>query len=272
MSKNLIKTGDIFRLGSHLLACGDATDAEFVTKLKLLYIQNFSTLETNNITLCLTDPPYGVNYVANKKSFQPRNIQHKAIINDHQQSEREYSNFTEKWLQAIKPHLALKNSIYIFNSDKMLFALREGMQKAKYYFSQLLIWVKTQAVLGRLDYLPQHELISYGWFGKHEFRKAKDKSILIYPKPKQSKLHPTMKPVGLLRKLILNSSKLNDLIYDPFGGSGSTLIACEQVKRRCLMLELDPAYCQIIIKRWEKLTKLKTKKLHSLESIEKNSI
>jgi DNA modification methylase len=128
-------------------------------------------------------------------------------------------------------------------------------------FAQLLIWAKTQAVLGRLDYLPQHELIIYGWFGTHKFHKSKDKSILIYPKPNKSKLHPTMKPVGLLRRLILNSSKVGEIVFDGFLGSGSTLLACEQTKRRCLAVELDYDYCKTTIFRWERLTGQKAKKL-----------
>jgi len=112
-----------------------------------------------------------------------------------------------------------------------------------------------------MDYLPQHEFIAYGWFGTHEFHKSKDKSILFYPKPNKSKLHPTMKPVGLLRRLILNSTKVGDAVYDPFGGSGSTLIACEQTKRRCLTIEVDPKYCQTIIDRFNKLTGKEVKRL-----------
>ena len=249
--RSSIKLGDIYELGNHRLACGDATDSEIVTKL----------IGKDRIKLCLTDPPYSVTYVESKKNFK-QSVQHKKILNDHRQSEQEYSEFTQKWLEVMKPYLFSKNSLYIFNSDKMLFALREGMQQSGFYFSQLLVWIKNQAVVGRLDYLPQHELIAYGWKGKHEFRKSKDKSVLVYPKPNKSKLHPTMKPVGLLRRLILNSSQIGDCIYDPFGGSGSTLIAAEQTKRRCLMIELDSEYCKTIINRFEKLTGIKAKKIN----------
>ena len=142
----------------------------------------------------------------------------------------------------------------------MLFALRDGMQNAGFKFTQLLIWIKNHAVVGRMDYLPQHELIAYGWHGAHIFHKSKDKSILFHPKPNKSKLHPTMKPVSLLRQLILNSTKIGDVIYEPFGGSGSTLIACEQTKRNCLCIEIDPEYCQIIVDRYEKVTGIKVRK------------
>ena len=127
--------------------------------------------------------------------------------------------------------------MYIFNSDKMIFPLKQAMDQCGYKLSQLLVWVKTQAIVGRLDYLPQHELIAYGWLGKHRFRKSKDKSVLICPKPSKSKLHATMKPIALLRNLILNSTNTGDIVFDGFGGSGSTLIACEHVKRICFMVE-----------------------------------
>ncbi len=105
-----------------------------------------------------------------------------------------------------------------------------------------------------MDYLPQHELILYGWSGTHDFKRGKDKSVVFAAKPSKSTLHPTMKPIPLLRKLILNSTDIGDWVYDPFGGSGSTLIACEHTKRRCVMVEMDPEYCATITARWGKLT------------------
>lgn len=240
-----MKAGEIYQLGEHRLVCGDGTDSQLVDKL----------VGGEQVRLILTDPPYGVAYVESKASLV-KNVAHTAIQNDQHQSAEQYEAFTKAWLHVVVPHLTKKNASYIFNSDKMLFALRDGMLAADVRFSQLLIWVKTQAVIGRLDYLPQHELIAYGWHGTHEFMRSKDKSVLAYPKPSRSKLHPTMKPVGLLRNLILNSSRIGDIVYDPFGGSGSTLMACEQTKRKCLMVELDPKYCQVIIDRWQKLTGL----------------
>lgn len=252
--KNLIKAGDIFQLGSHRLLCGDACN---LYHLKLL-------IENTIIKVVLTDPPYGVAYVESKESFHNSKSAHIKIANDHLQSEIKYKEFTQNWLYGITPYLNSKNSLYIFNSDRMLFALRDGMRNTGYHFSQLLIWIKNQAVIGRMNYLPQHELIAYGWFGKHEFMRSKDKSILFSPKPQKSKVHPTMKPISLLRELILNSSRIGDIIYDPFGGSGSTLIAAEQTKRKCLMIELEPHYCQVIIDRFEKLTGQVAVKISSL--------
>lgn len=245
-----IKTGEIFRLGEHRLLCGDATNSNQIKGL----------ISGKKIKTIVTDPPYGVDYVAGKRDLGRIPRANKVIQNDNFQSEEEYKVFTRGWLEAVKRHLETKNSFYIFNSDKMLYALREGVLEAGFKAAQLLIWVKSQPIIGRLDYMPQHELILYGWFGRHEFLKSKDRSVLFHPKPNKSSLHPTMKPIGLLRRLILNSTRIGDFIYDPFGGSGSTLIACEQTKRRCLIAEIDPKYCQVIIKRWEKLSKSKAEK------------
>lgn len=239
-----MKPGQIFQLGEHRLACGDAKDQELVRQL----------VDSDRIKLILCDPPYGVAYTESKAGFTQKLGSTGEITGDHYQSDDEYRRFTKDWLVVAKPYLTPKNAVYIFNSDKMIFSLREGMQDAACRFTQLLVWVKTHAVVGRMDYLPQHELIAYGWFGAHEFIKAKDKSLLVYPKPSRSKLHPTMKPVGLLRNLILNSSRVGDVVYDPFVGSGSTLLACEQTKRKCVAIELDPKYCQTVIERWQQLT------------------
>lgn len=246
-----IQKNSIFQLGDHFLACGDALDLAIVKKL----------LGNRRVSLILTDMPYGVALVESKKDFN-QDSNSKVIANDHLQSDNEYRKFISEWLSLIKPHLAKKNSYYLFNSDKMVFALREGLIQEGFKFAQLLIWIKNHAVLGRLNYLPMHELIAYGWFGTHKFQKSQDKSVLFYPKPNKSPLHPTMKPVGLLRNLILNSSKINDWVYDPFLGSGSTLIACEQTKRRCLGIELDPEYCRVVIDRYEKQFRQKARKIY----------
>ncbi|MDP2631129.1 MAG: site-specific DNA-methyltransferase, partial [Candidatus Uhrbacteria bacterium] len=211
------------------------------------------------IKSAIVDPPYGVAVAESKEGFQTL-AKNKAIANDHLQSDEEYHKFTTEWIDAIKPHLARKNSFYIFNADKMVFALRAGMLDAGLKFGQLLIWVKTHSVIGRLDYSPQHELIVYGWCGAHEFMKPKDKSVIVYTKPNKSPFHPTTKPIGLIRRLILNSTKIGDIVYDGFLGSGTTLLACEQTKRVCVGIELDPEYCQTIINRFENLTSIKAQK------------
>jgi len=241
-----IEYGDLIELGEHRLICGSCTDPEIVKKL----------VGGRNINLIVTDPPYGVDYVESKKGISNSKFEHKTIANDQIQPEQLYQQFTQEWLKQIKPYLSSKNSYYIFNSDKMLFALKNALDKSNFKFCQLLIWIKNHAVIGRMDYILQHELIAYGWFGTHRFYKSKDKSVLTFPKPHKSTLHPTMKPISLIRHLILNSSQIGDCVFDGFGGSGTTLLACEQTKRKCLMIELDPNYCQVIINRFQKMNKL----------------
>ena len=143
----------------------------------------------------------------------------------------------------------------------MVFALREGIINAGLKFGQLLIWVKTHSIIGRLDYSPQHELIAYCWYGAHEFMKSKDRSVIVYPKPNKSPFHPTTKPIGLIRRLILNSTNIGDVVFDGFLGSGTTLLGCEQTKRVCVGVEIDLEYCQTTIDRFQKLTGIKAIKL-----------
>lgn len=248
-SSNSIKYGDMFRLGNHLLLCADSRNKDMVAKI----------IGKHKIKSVIIDPPYGVAVTESKQGFQTL-AKNKVIVNDHLQSDAEYRKFTRDWIEAVTPFLERKNSFYIFNSDKMVFALREGMMEAGVKFGQLLIWVKTHAVVGRMDYAPQHELIAYGWYGVHEFLKSKDKSVLVCPKPNKSKMHPTTKPLDLMRRLILNGTRIGDVVYDGFLGSGTTLLACEQTKRVCIGVELDPEYCQTIIDRFEKLTGTKAER------------
>jgi DNA modification methylase len=249
-SSNSIKAGDVYQLGNHYLACGDSRDKELVARL----------VGKLKIKAIISDPPYGVAVTESKSGFG-HILKDKVIENDHIQSDTEYKIFTRDWMRAVTPHLSVKNAVYIFNSDKMIFALREGMLEAGVKFAQLLIWVKTHAVLGRMDYAPQHELIAYGWHGTHEFIKSKDKSVVVYPKPNRSPLHPTTKPIGLIRHLILNSTRIGDVVFDGFLGSGTCLLACEQTKRICLGIEVDPEYVATAIKQFEKLSGVKAKKI-----------
>lgn len=250
--KNLIKQGDLFRLGDHVIACGDCRDKELINQL----------VKGARIKSVISDVPYGINYVGSKNDFKQKIRMPKDILNDGCQSDEQYKKFTKEWLQAILPHLEKKNSIYVFNSDKMIFALKQALEEEGITFSQLIIWIKNQAVVGRKDYLPQHELIAYGWLGIHEFLKSKDKSIIFCPKPSKSTLHPTMKPVSLIRHLILNSTRVNDYIFDGFLGSGTAIIAAEQAKRKCLGVEIDAQYIESIINRFYALTGIKAVKIN----------
>lgn len=248
-----IQQGDIYKLGDHITGCGDSLDPAFVGKI----------IGDRKVRCILTDPPYGVAYVEHTQdAFQrPSTKNASAIVSDHIQTDGEYSLFTKIWLEAVKPHLESYNACYIFNGDMMYPALRAGMKEAGFYYSQMIIWLKNHVVLGRKDYLPMFELIAYGWSGRHKMERSKAKSVIFHPKPAKSKLHPTQKPIGLLRKLIPNSTKINEYIYDPFLGSGSTLIACEHLGRRCVGIDLEPEYISTSISRWEKLTGKKAEKI-----------
>lgn len=244
--KKKIQPGEIYKLGDHILMCGSSTNEDNVKDL---------LSKADKIRMILTDPPYGVAYVEGKKDFSKLGKENvKIIMNDHLQTEEEYAQFTNAWMTPIKPFLDTYNTCYIFNSDLMFRALRNGIDMAGFYYSQMIIWVKNTVVVGRKDYLPMHEVAAYCWHGRHKMDRPKGKSVIFHPKPAASKLHPTMKPVGLLRKIIPNNTKSGEWVYDPFGGSGSTLIACDHMGRKCAMMEMDPGYCSTIIERYEILS------------------
>lgn len=237
--------GDIFKIGEHIVACGDSLDRAFVSKV----------IGTHKVRAVVTDPPYGIAYVENKQGISKLGVkEEKVIANDHLQSEEEYENFTRGYLGAVIPYLTEYNAVYIFNADPMFPSLREGMKSAGFYYSQMIIWLKNQPVMSRKDYLSMYELIAYGWFGKHKMERSKARNVIYHPRPTKSKLHPTQKPVALLRKIIPNSTKVGDIVYDPFLGSGSTAVACEHLGRKCIGIELDESYVESAIKRLEKLT------------------
>ncbi len=237
------KLGTVWQLGDHRLAYGDCRDPQLLKKL----------LGTEKISLVCCDPPYGVAVAESKRNFRTL-AKDKDIAGDQLQSDAQYRQFSKEWLEAILPYLAKKNSAYVFNADKMVWSLRDAMADTGFKIAQLLVWVKQQSVIGRLDYAPQHELIVYGWYGTHHFRRSKDKSVLCYPRPSKSKFHPTTKPIGLVRRLVLNSTEIGDTVFDGFLGSGTTLLACEQTKRRYFGVEVDYEYCLTAIRRWEKAT------------------
>ncbi len=250
--KTVVQQGDIWKLGEHVIACGNSLDPVFVSKI----------VGDKKIRAIVCDPPYGVAYVEGKKDFNKLGVDtDKVIIGDQLQSDDQYALFTKRCREAAKPHLESYNACYIFNSDSMYPALRHGMKDAGFFYSQMIIWLKNTVILGRKDYLPMFELIAYVWFGRHKMERSKAKSVLFHPKPARSKLHPTQKPVGLLRKLIPNSTRMREYVYDPFIGSGSTAVACEHLGRRCIGIDLDPAYVETAIARLEKLTGKQAEKL-----------
>ena len=228
------KAGDLWHLVKHTLLCGDATKKESFHKL----------LSDNKVNLVLTDPPYNVDYQSKAGK----------IKNDHQDNDKFYK-FLLAAFQNINTAMANDASIYIFHADTEGLNFRRAFQDAGFYLSGCCIWKKQSLVLGRSPYQWQHEPVLYGWKhdGKHEwYTGRKESTIWEFDRPKQSKEHPTMKPIPLLAYPIMNSTMSNCTVLDPFGGSGSTLIACEQTNRICYMMELDPKYCDVIVNRYIK--------------------
>jgi len=246
-TKPKAKVGDIYQLGKHRIMCGDC-------------MSDFDKLfGEKKVDMLLTDPPYGVDY-AGKNEFLNKidkgsRIQ-KEIENDNIDS---YLDFFTNFLKVI--NFSEYNNSYIFMSGLELHNVRLAMENVGMKWSDYLVWVKNNHVLSRKDYNPKHEFVVYGWKNHHKFYSDSETTILEFDKRHINDLHPTMKPIDLLCKLIKNGSQSSMLIYDPFLGSGSTIIACEDTDRVCYGLEIDPAYIDVIIERWENHTGKKAKKL-----------
>lgn len=226
------KTGDMWTLGKHRIICGDATKLETYKTL----------LENTKVNLVVTDPPYNVNYegAAGK------------IKNDNMENDKFYQFLFNSFVN-MEQAMADDASIYVFHADTEGLNFRKAFQDAGFYLSGCCIWKKPSLVLGRSPYQWQHEPCLYGWKkkGKHKwYAGRKETSVWEFEKPKKNADHPTMKPIALLAYPIKNSSMTNSLVLDPFAGSGSTLIACEQTGRICYAIELDEKYCDVIVKRY----------------------
>ena len=248
--------GDIWILGEHRLMCGDSTSENDVKCL----------MQDEKADMCFTDPPYGVSY-ADKNQFlntlDRGNRVQVPIKNDHM-SVDDTSEFVYKAFCNIRDNLAEYSSYYITAPQGgELLMMMTMMQKACIPLRHMLIWVKNNHVLGRCDYNYKHEPILFGWINKHKFYgKGEHKfSTWEIPKPVKNDLHPTMKPVALVENALLNSSLKGQICLDLFGGSGTTLIACEQLGRKARLMELDEHYCDVIIQRWQKLTGLEAYRL-----------
>ena len=233
------KLGDIWKLGSHRVICGDSTKQETYEQL----------CNEAKVDLYLTDPPYNVAYEGKTKD--------KLTIQNDKQTDDEFIEFLSQAFRSADTVLKMGGSFYIWHSDSEGLNFRLACIEAKWKLRQTLIWSKNSMVMGRQDYQWQHEPCLYGWKegSSHSwYSDRKQTTIIKHDRPTQSKLHPTMKPVSLMEYLIKNSSKQEDIILDSFLGSGSTLIACEKQNRICYGIELDPKYCDVIIKRWENFT------------------
>lgn len=275
------KAGEVYRLGCHRLMCGSSTDVEQVKVL----------MNGETAALLLTDPPYGVDYVGGTGMM---------IENDNLAGD-EFLQFLRDAFDAANQVMKPGAAFYIWHAESGGSVFRNACALVGWKIRQCLIWVKNGFVMGRQDYQWKHEPCLYGWKdgAAHYFiddrtqatvtddnidlRKLKKEEMLQmlqeifsdkYPttviyedKPLVNDVHPTMKPVRLMGRLVANSSRKNDIVLDLFGGSGSTLIACEQLGRQCFMMELDPKYVDVIIDRWEQFTGQKAERINESRDI-----
>ena len=228
----ITKPGDLWLLGSHRLVCGDSTKQETYEVL----------MNGKQANLVVTDPPYNVNYEGSAGK----------IKNDNLENEKFYQ-FLLGAFTCMEKSMANDASIYVFHADTEGLNFRKAFSDAGFYLSGTCIWKKQSLVLGRSPYQWQHEPCLFGWKknGKHQwYSDRKQTTIWEFDKPKKNGDHPTMKPIPLIAYPIKNSSMSNCIVLDPFGGSGSTLIACEQTNRICHTIELDEKFCDVIVKRY----------------------
>ena len=228
-----VERGDIWTVGRHRLMCGDATSAEDVSAL----------MDGKKANLIVTDPPYNVAF----KSGSGLSIQNDSMENG------EFYTFLYNSFQNMAEYLEKGGAAYVFHADTEGLNFRKAFVDAGFHLAGVCIWVKNSLVLGRSDYQWQHEPVLYGFLknGKHPwYSDRKQTTIWNYDKPKRNKNHPTSKPLDLLGYPICNSSQENAIVLDTFGGSGSTMMACEQTNRICHMMELDEKYASVILRRY----------------------
>lgn len=247
------KPGDLWLLGNHRLLCGDSTKIEDVESL----------MNGQKADMVFTDPPYNVAIGDKNKALQAfgkygritTNIQNDVWMTDEECGEKLWFPAFKNMLLSAKDNCSIYVTMPQGGAHMMVMMM---IHQAGWQVKHELIWVKNSPTfsMGRLDYDYQHEPICFGWNKSHKkIGKGKcNKSIWSFDRPRKCDLHPTMKPIELIANALENSSESNDKILDVFGGSGSTLIACEQLNRKCFMMEIDPKYCDVIIRRWQKLT------------------
>lgn len=253
------KTGDLFRLGRHLLLCGDSSKHLDVSRV---------FPGGDQYDLLVTDPPYGVSY-ADKNKFlneaDKGNRNQTEIDGDHESS----LSMPRMWksvFSTIRPFASDRSSYYIFSPQggSLSYKLMQSVSESGFPLRHTLVWVKNNHVLGRCDYYYKHEPILYGWLDSHDFYSTQtETSTWLCDKPMQSKEHPTMKPVELFEKAVRNSSKPGGVVFDPFCGSGTLVIAAEKLKRSCRAIEIDPHYVDVIVNRWEAFTGEKAEKVEA---------
>jgi DNA modification methylase len=247
----ITKSGDIWELGEHRLICGDCGDPEVAIRI----------FGEDRWDLMITDPPYGVSYASKNEylnSISPGNRRNRIqteIENDHKTA-AEMSDFWKATLGVARTMGKDTGSYYITGPQGGdLLLLLQAIGQSGFKLKHMLIWVKNQRVFGRSDYHYKHEPIIFGWNDTHHFYgPSNEVSVWEIDRPRKSDLHPAMKPIELYARSMRNSSKCGDIVFDPFAGSGPIFIAAEQAKRIALGIELSPAYCDVIVNRWEKLT------------------
>ena len=249
------KLGDIWQLGAHRLICGDSTDITVIDKL----------MDGAKADLLLTDPPYNVALgQSGGHALRPseakqlhRRTDGLTIENDSWKNEEEFINFLTSAFNVALSVMRAGACFYIWYADTQSLNFRLACKNAGMQIRENLIWNKSTFALGRQDYQWKHEPCLYGWKDGASHLWASDRkqsTVIDFEKPNKSELHPTMKPIGLIAYQVGNNTHEGDAVLDLFGGSGSTLIACEQLNRKCYMCELDPHYCDVIIQRWENFT------------------
>lgn len=247
------KHGDIYKLGNHYLMCGDSTKESDVAKL----------MNNNKADLFLTDPPYNValgNHDTPETARQRHRRTDGLIIMNDKMSDNDFLDFLTKCFSIAKDNMKDGASFYIWHADNESLTFRQALKNSGLELRQTLIWNKNAITLGRQDYQWKHEPCLYGWKDGASHSWFSDRSqptVLDFKKPSKSEDHPTMKPIELFAYQIKNSSKVNDIVLDTFGGSGTSIIACEQLNRICFTMELDPRYCDVIVDRWETFTNQK---------------
>jgi len=233
-----IVLGDLFEIGEHRLLCGDSTQTDTFEKL----------MQGEFADMCVTDPPYNVAYEG--KTKDALTIENDSMGND------DFYKFLYDFYVALTSAVKKGGAIYVWHASSEVINFGKAMVDAGWLLKQQLIWVKNTMVMGRQDYQWKHEPCLYGWLkgDSHKwYSDRKQTTVINFDKPQRNGEHPTMKPIGLFSYQIENSSKQGDIVIDAFGGSGTTMVACEQLKRKARVIEFDPKYCQVIIDRMKKL-------------------
>lgn len=245
-----IVLGDLFEIGEHRLLCGDSTQTDTFEKL----------LQGELADMVITDPPYNVAYEGGTKE--------KLTIANDSMSNDDFYKFLYDFYSALTTAVKKGGAIYVWHASSEIINFAKAFIDAGWLLKQQLIWVKNSMVMGRQDYQWKHEPCLYGWLdgASHNwYSDRKQTTIIEWDKPLRNGEHPTMKPVGLFAYQIKNSSKKGDIVIDAFGGSGTTMVACQELNRKAYLVEYDPKYCQVIIDRMIKLDPTLTIKRNGVE-------